>query len=145
MLNLMVKGGWIMGLILACSVVSLTVIIERLNKFWEVGKRVKNSAVGPLMIQDLEKNIDILGIIAHVAPLLGLLGTVVGMIRAFMRIEELAGRVNASVLAGGIWEALLTTAFGLAVAIPSFVMYHYFNRKVDNYTLTLEKEKEFEG
>ncbi|MEA3493132.1 MAG: MotA/TolQ/ExbB proton channel family protein [Candidatus Margulisiibacteriota bacterium] len=141
----MVKGGWIMGLILACSVVSLTVIIERFFKFWKVGKLMKNSAIGPLVVQDLEKNIDILGIVAHVAPLLGLLGTVTGMIRAFMRIEELAGRVNASVLAGGIWEALLTTAFGLVVAIPSFVMYHYFNRRVDDYALILEKEKEFEA
>ena len=133
-----------MGLILACSVVSLTVIIERLYKFWKVRKFQKNSTVDLLTIQDLEKNIDVLGIIAHVAPLLGLLGTVTGMIRAFMRIEELTGRVNASVLAGGIWEALLTTAFGLMVAIPSFVMYHYFNRRIDDYALILEKEKEFE-
>jgi len=143
MLSLLVKGGWIMGLILACSVVSLTVIIERLFKFWKIGRSMRKRAIDPSTVQELEKNIDILGIIAHVAPLLGLLGTVVGMIRAFMRIEELAGRVNASVLAGGIWEALLTTAFGLAVAIPSFVMYHYFNRRIDGYALPLEKEREF--
>ena len=141
MLSLFIKGGWIMGLILMCSIVSLTIIIERLYQFRKVRRLFNNTAFNPLIIQDLEKNVDILGIISHTAPLLGLLGTVMGMIRAFMRIEELAGRVNASVLAGGIWEALLTTAFGLMVAIPSFIMYHYFNRRADDYMLLLESEK----
>ena len=56
-----------------------------------------------------------------------------GMIRAFMRIETLGGQVNVSALAGGIWEALLTTAFGLSVAIPALFAYHYFDSKVGRY------------
>jgi len=120
MLNLLFKGGVIMWLLLGCSLLSLTIIIERLIRF---------SQKKP--IAELEKNVYLLGIIAHVTPLLGLLGTVTGMIRAFRQIEGLSGRVNASLLAGGIWEALLTTAFGLVVAIPTFVMYHYFNQKLD--------------
>ncbi|MDD5557038.1 MAG: MotA/TolQ/ExbB proton channel family protein [bacterium] len=71
------------------------------------------------------RGIRALGIIAHTAPLLGLMGTIMGMIQAFMRIQELGGRVNASVLAGGIWEALLTTAFGLIIAIPSLIAFHW--------------------
>lgn len=132
MLDLFLKGGWIMGLILICSVISLAVIIERIYIFRKAGK-ILGAGGSPFPLQELEKNVDILGVIAHVAPLLGLLGTVTGMIRAFMKIEELAGQVSASALAGGIWEALLTTAFGLMVAIPSFVMYHWFNVKIDKY------------
>ena len=106
--------------ILACSLLSLTIIIERLVRF---------SQKKP--VAELEKHIYLLGIIAQITPLLGLLGTVTGMIQAFRQIEGLSGRVNASVLAAGIWEALLTTAFGLMVAIPSFAMYHYFNQRLD--------------
>lgn len=88
---------------------------------------------GSNQIRKLEKHLRTLGIIAHVAPLLGLLGTVTGMINAFMKIEELAGQVDASVLAGGIWEALLTTAVGLSVAVPAMVAYHYFEGQVDEF------------
>jgi len=97
------------------------------------------SRVGTKELLKLEKNLRSLGIIAHISPLLGLLGTVTGMIKAFMKIQELGGKVDASVLAGGIWEALLTTAAGLFVAIPTMVAYHYFEGKVDNYS-TLMKE-----
>jgi len=97
------------------------------------------SRVGTKELLKLEKNLRSLGIIAHISPLLGLLGTVTGMIKAFMKIQELGGKVDASVLAGGIWEALLTTAAGLFVAIPTMVAYHYFEGKVDNYA-TLMKE-----
>jgi biopolymer transport protein ExbB len=141
MLDLFLKGGWIMGLILICSIISLAVIIERAYVFRKAGKKLQASGSNPLSLQELEKNVDILGIVAHVAPLLGLLGTVTGMIRAFMKIEELAGQVSASALAGGIWEALLTTAFGLMVAIPSFIMYHWFNRKIDKYAESEESSK----
>jgi biopolymer transport protein ExbB len=90
--------------------------------------------VGSVELRKLEKNLSGLGIIGHIAPLLGLLGTVTGMIRAFMKIQELGGRVDASVLAGGIWEALITTAFGLSVAIPAIVFYHYFEGKVNDFS-----------
>ncbi len=87
---------------------------------------------GSKMMRELDKNLRGLAIIGNIAPLLGLLGTVAGMIRAFMKIQELGGRVDASVLAGGIWEALITTAAGLSVAIPALVAYHYFEGRVDN-------------
>lgn len=92
------------------------------------------SRAGSRELRRLQKNLRGLGIIAHISPLLGLLGTVTGMIRAFMKIQELGGRVDASVLAGGIWEALITTAAGLSVAIPAIVFYHYFEGKVDNFS-----------
>ncbi len=86
----------------------------------------------------LEKNLVVLATIAHVSPLLGLLGTVVGMIRAFMTIEEMEGVVNPSHLAGGIWEALLTTAFGLLVAIMAYVAYNYLVARVGKLVLDME-------
>ena len=89
---------------------------------------------GSRELRRLEKNLRNLGIIAHISPLLGLLGTVAGMIRAFMKIQELGGQVNAAVLAGGIWEALLTTAAGLSVAIPTVIAYHYFEGRVDDFS-----------
>ncbi|GAG69997.1 unnamed protein product [marine sediment metagenome] len=69
--------------------------------------------------------------IANVAPLLGLLGTVFGMIKAFMQIEMLGGSVDPSSLAGGIWEAMTTTAAGLTVAIPALLFYNYFMGRVN--------------
>ena len=90
------------------------------------------SRVGSWEVRGLEKHLRGLAIIGNIAPLIGLLGTVVGMIKAFAKIQELGGRVDASVLAGGIWEALLTTAAGLTVAIPTLVAYHYFEGKIDN-------------
>ncbi len=86
----------------------------------------------------LEKNLVVLATIAHISPLLGLLGTVVGMIRAFMTIEEMEGVVNPSHLAGGIWEALLTTAFGLLVAILAYVAYNFLVARVGKIVLDME-------
>ncbi len=86
----------------------------------------------------LEKNLVVLATVAHISPLLGLLGTVVGMIRAFMTIEDMEGVVNPSHLAGGIWEALLTTAFGLLVAIMAYVAYNYLVARVGKLVLDME-------
>jgi biopolymer transport protein ExbB len=74
----------------------------------------------------------------NIAPLLGLLGTVIGMIKAFMIIQEMGGKVNAAVLAGGIWEAMLTTAFGLAVALPTIVAHSYLVSAVNRYEARLQ-------
>ncbi len=90
----------------------------------------------------LEKNLGVLATIAHIAPLLGLLGTVVGMVRAFQVIEQKAIAlmpVNPGDLAGGIWEALLTTAAGLSVAIPTYVAYNFLVTKVNGFVLEMEK------
>ena len=80
---------------------------------------------------DLERNLNMLGIIASISPLLGLLGTVVGMITVFANINLLGTSSNADFLASGISEALITTAFGLIVAVPGLVFYRMFQHKVD--------------
>lgn len=182
MFDFFLRGGLLMWPILLCSIISITIILERSyrlcrartkipnifsrvkallkdNKSDEalkicenttgpiahvlaIGIHVRNrsleekerliSRAGSKVIRQLDKNLRALAIIGNTAPLLGLLGTVTGMIRAFMKIQELGGRVEPSVLAGGIWEALITTAFGLSVAIPTLVAYHYFEGRVDN-------------
>lgn len=78
----------------------------------------------------LERHLGTLATLGNIAPLLGLLGTVFGMIKAFMAVAELGGRVNATVLAGGIWEAMLTTAYGLLVAIPIVIAHNYLESRV---------------
>lgn len=88
---------------------------------------------GNRTVELLEKHLRGLSVISQSTPLLGLLGTVMGMIKAFMKIEEVGGEVNVSLLAGGIWEALLTTAFGLIVAIPTLFAYHMFEARVERY------------
>lgn len=86
----------------------------------------------------MEKRMDWLATIAGVAPLLGFLGTVTGMIDAFMQIQGLQGNVNPSVLAGGIWEALITTAWGLLVGIIAFGAYNYLLAKINRLVFQLE-------
>jgi len=90
-------------------------------------------------IPNLEKYLGILATIATVSPLLGLLGTVTGMVKAFMVIEAKGGLVHPGELAGGIWEALLTTVVGLVVAIPAYLAYNYFVSRVNNIVLDMEK------
>jgi len=90
----------------------------------------------------LEKNLGSLATIAHISPLLGLLGTVTGMVRAFQIIQEKATSlhpVNPGDLAGGIWEALITTCAGLIVAIPTFVAYNYLVSRVKGFILEMER------
>ena len=79
----------------------------------------------------LESFVDGLSTIATVAPMLGLLGTVIGIIRSFYHIQNMGGQVNATVLAGGIWESLIATAAGLIVAIPSFIFYRWISGAID--------------
>ncbi|CUU03710.1 biopolymer transport protein ExbB [Candidatus Thermokryptus mobilis] len=86
----------------------------------------------------LEKRLSILATIAGIAPLLGFLGTVTGMINAFMTIQSLGGIVSPSDLAGGIWEALLTTAYGLIVGIPAYGLYNYFVTKINRLVYEIE-------
>lgn len=91
------------------------------------------------VIHDMERYLNTLGTIAAVAPLLGLLGTVIGMIKVFTAIM-MQGTGNAGVLAGGISEALITTAAGLSVAIPALIMHRYYSRKIDTVVVTLEQD-----
>ena len=93
-------------------------------------------------IPRLEKNINILGTLAHISPLLGLLGTVVGLVKCFYVIEQKSatvGVVNPADLAGGIWEALLTTVAGLTVAIIAYIAYNYFVSVTNNLVLSSER------
>jgi biopolymer transport protein ExbB len=89
-------------------------------------------------VRGLSAYLQALATIGNIAPLLGLLGTIIGMIKAFMVIQDMGGKVNAAVLAGGIWEAMLTTALGLAVALPTMVAHSYLLSKVDKYEARLQ-------
>ena len=95
--------------------------------------------VGRHVVHQLERYLNMLGTIAAIAPLLGLLGTVMGMIKVFSTIT-LQGVGNGNALAGGIAEALITTAAGLCVAIPAYVFYRYFERRVDEFAVDLEQQ-----
>ncbi|MDG0999810.1 MAG: MotA/TolQ/ExbB proton channel family protein [Pseudomonadales bacterium] len=91
------------------------------------------------VVHEMERYLNTLGTVAAVTPLLGLLGTVIGMIKVFTAIK-LEGTGNAAVLAGGISEALVTTAAGLSVAIPSLFFFRFFQRRVDELVITMEQE-----
>ena len=91
------------------------------------------------VVHEMERYLNTLGTVAAVTPLLGLLGTVIGMIKVFTAIK-LEGTGNAAVLAGGISEALITTAAGLSVAIPSLFFFRFFQRRVDELVITMEQE-----
>ena len=90
-------------------------------------------------VRGLSAYLQVLATIGNIAPILGLLGTVMGMIKAFMVIQQMGGKVNAAVLAGGIWEAMLTTALGLSVALPTMVAHSYLLARVDKYEARLQE------
>jgi biopolymer transport protein ExbB len=94
---------------------------------------------GRHIVHDLERFLNTLGTIAAISPLLGLLGTVTGMMRTFKAITT-AGIGNPAAMAGGISEALITTAAGLIVAIPALVAYRYLRGRVDALVIQMEKE-----
>lgn len=185
----MKAGGWLMWPILACSLVAMTIILERLwslrrrrvmpanlmERVWQwqrdqalTPERIQSLAqgsplgrllsaglvnrhhsrdvmkeaindVGRQVVADLERYLNTLGTIAAVSPLLGLLGTVFGMIDIFTVIID-AGVGNPGILAGGISEALITTAAGLTVAIPSLMFHRYFDGLVNRYALAMEEQ-----
>ncbi len=106
----------------------------------DIKEAIEDAAVHE--VPQLEKNLSVLATIAHVTPLLGLLGTVTGMLRAFQVIEQKATAlvpVNPADLAGGIWEALITTVAGLSIAIPAYVAYNFLVTKVGGFVLEMEK------
>jgi len=183
------SGGWLMLPILACSVITMAIVMERLwtlrrrrvmpkglvteirewycqeqlaeerlarvqdgsplgrilaaglanrEYSWEVMKEAIRDT-DRQVVAELERYINTLGTIASVTPLLGLLGTVIGMIEVFGVIME-AGVGNPGVLAGGISKALITTAAGLSVAIPALMFHRYFNGKVDKLAIGMEEQ-----
>ncbi len=183
-----IKGGFLMWPIALCSIVSLTIILERLyyfsrtrpksanlseqvslllnqgksaeahslcerdksflGHFISVGVKVMNHTAedkqkilrraGSRELEDGERHLRVLSVIGNISTLLGLTGTVTGMIQTFMKIERIGGVADVSLLAGGIWEALLTTAAGLFVAIPTLIFYYYFEGIVDNRAIQLK-------
>jgi len=94
---------------------------------------------GRHVAQDLDRFLNTLGTIAGVAPLIGLLGTVTGIIKAFNAIQE-GGMGDPRLLSGGISEALITTAAGLCVAIPSYIAYRHLRRRVDRIVAQMERD-----
>ncbi|MCO7225850.1 MotA/TolQ/ExbB proton channel family protein [Pleionea sp. CnH1-48] len=106
------------------------------------GREVMKEAIrdsGRQVVVQLERFLNTLGTIAVITPLMGLLGTVIGMIKVFTVITS-QGIGDANALAGGISEALLTTAAGLCVAIPALIFHRYFERKVDELVVVMEEE-----
>ena len=95
--------------------------------------------VAATVVHDMERYLTALGTIAAISPLLGLLGTVIGMIEVFRVLVE-DGIGNPGVFASGISEALVTTAAGLAVAIPALVLHRYLLRKVDDLVVVMERQ-----
>lgn len=104
----------------------------------EIMKETIEEVAGQV-VHEMERYLNPLGTIAATTPLLGLLGTVIGMIKVFASIK-LEGTGNTAVLAGGISEALITTAAGLTVAIPSLFFYRFFQRRVDDLVVSMEQE-----
>ncbi len=98
-----------------------------------VGARIRSAEM-----QRMESGLPTLGLLGNTAPLLGLLGTITGMIKAFMVIEQAGGKVDAQALAGGIWEAMITTGVGLAVAIPLLILLHLLEGGVERRVQSMD-------
>ncbi len=187
--DIMQKGGSLMWLILASSIIAIGVFVERVMYYYRSHLRVGEYLVGilnlvrkhhylealerceegygpikvvvqrailsrnlpsselrevvreiaQLQVPKLEANLPILATIGYISPLLGLLGTVMGMIDAFIQINQKSGAAGVSDLAGGIWTALITTAAGLVVAIPCYVAYNYLITRCHHLTNDMER------
>lgn len=168
MIDLFLKGGFLMYPIALCSLAGVAILVAKalelrslrrhLDRAPDVLLRLRPAILEPLLaaieggadeselsligtrqVRRAERGLSWLELIATVAPLLGLTGTVTGMIRAFMVIAESATAASPALLAGGIWEALVTTAAGLLVAIPIHVGHHYLERQTDEIALVLKE------
>jgi len=111
-----------------------------LEKYKRPKEEIKEAieTAGRSQIYQLEKYLGALATLAAITPMLGFLGTVTGMIKAFMKIEALGGNVGPGVLAGGIWEALVTTAAGLLVGIIAIIFYNYLQGQVERLVFEME-------
>lgn len=188
MLEVYLKGGFLMHPILIASVIALAVALERGWFFWHIrgeagslfetlseqlkkGERegaigaagkivgpigvvlregLKHREEGPEIVQEVmairgeealrsaRRGIPLLALIASISTMLGLLGTVVGLVEAFQKVAEMEARVSPALLASGIWVALITTVGGLFVAIPALIVHHYFQEKVTHLAFQIE-------
>jgi biopolymer transport protein ExbB len=137
----------LVGAVNACSQVKApiaSILKKGIIKYKDGHAAIKEAieAAGKEEVFHLEKRLGLLANMAGLAPMLGFLGTVTGMIAAFRVIEQMGGNVNPSNLAGGIWEAMLTTAFGLIVGIPALGFYNYFVGKVNKFVFEIEQSAE---
>ena len=189
MLELVKAGGWLMWPIIACSVIEMAIVVDRLwayrrrkvlpanlvAQIWQLHQKKqltpahiatvrKRSPLGRILaaglvnrnhprdvmkeaieeegrqvVHELERYLNTLGTIANISPLLGLLGTVIGMIKVFAAITS-AGVGNPAVLADGISQALITTAAGLSVAIPAVIFHRYLSGRVDRIVVQMEEQ-----
>ncbi len=96
------------------------------------------SLAGSKELQRLNKKLHVLDLIGRLAPLMGLLGTVIGMVAAFRQVAGAKGVVDPSMLAGGIWEALISTVVGLCVAIPALILHHFFEDRVTSFAFLMK-------
>ena len=114
------------------KVVEVVIVTKSDRRFDKESRKSEISRISSIQIRNLENYLGGLEVIASISPLLGLFGTVLGMIKAFLNLEKAGSQIDPALLAGGIWEALLTTAFGLAIAIPALAAYHLFENKISN-------------
>jgi biopolymer transport protein ExbB len=117
-------------------------VIETCLRSWDIPREEREQIVaasGNRELHRLERGLRGLGVIGRIAPLLGLLGTVVGLVEAFIAVSTMQGPPDPSVLAGGIWQALLTTVAGLIVAIPAILSHEWLLGLLDEVALTMEE------
>lgn len=168
MTDMFLKGGVLMWPILACSITALAVILHKtmqyrsimgqLNMSLKDIERLRPPVMNPLLaalekklgdkeiglmgtrqVRGLERGLGTLSLISVITPLLGLTGTVLGMIKAFQSMAEAESRVEPAILATGIWEALITTASGLLVAIAAHVAFHYLDSRMGEIALSMKE------
>ena len=155
-LDLAVKGGWIMIVLLILSLIAIYIFVQRLLVIRRAAKedvnfmnRIKDYSpmndvlvaienVGNLEVAKLEKGFPLIATTAAGAPMLGFLGTVTGMVRAFFDMANAGTNVDVSLLSGGIYEALVTTVGGLVVGIIALFAYNYLVSQVDNVVNKME-------
>lgn len=113
-------------------IIEVVIVTKGDKRFDKESRQAEISRIISLEVRTLENYLGGLEVVASISPLLGLFGTVLGMIKAFLNLEKAGSQIDPALLAGGIWEALLTTAFGLAIAIPALAAYHLFENKIDN-------------
>ena len=117
-------------------------LVHRSQERADLTRRLER--LGGDVVADLESYMPALASVIGVEPMLGFLGTIVGLIKAFMNWEAMGDRITINVLAGGIYEAMITTAAGLIVAIPYYLIYNHLVGKIGNLTrLTEERTEEF--
>ncbi|MEJ8755372.1 MotA/TolQ/ExbB proton channel family protein [Pontibacter sp. H259] len=139
----MVLAGDINGAKMLCAQTNTPVARMLAKGLSRIGNPLKNietsiENVGKIEISRLERNLSGLATVAGAAPMLGFLGTVTGMIQAFIAIAQAEGSISPKLLSGGIYEAMVTTAAGLIIGLPAYVGYNYLVSKIDSIVHSME-------